>query len=215
MRESLMYGSVRGPTWPAATWPLSPRPAAILLRLRPKLRPRRSRSFSARNGSHPSSIIADIAAKRLGLLHDLVPKAVRIAVLVNPANPKSAEATLRDIPEAARAIGLQIQVLNASTSREMEAAFITLVRDRVDALFVALARPGGCPRHPGAKPVAFFCRWNALAIAKGATDGAVSYPAHCISCFHPANRYTWASAGYRASPVCRPCGQMTPAMSVV
>jgi putative tryptophan/tyrosine transport system substrate-binding protein len=71
------------------------------------------------------------------VLHDLVPKAVRIAVLVNPANPKSAEATLRDIPEAARTIGLQIQVLNASTSREIEAAFITLVRDRADALFVA------------------------------------------------------------------------------
>src|ERR1700726_1846065 len=89
------------------------------------------------NGTGVNFFVGDIAAKRLGLLHDLVPKAVRMAVLVNPANPKSAEATLRDIPEAARAIGLQIQVLNASTSREMEAAFITLVRDRADALFVA------------------------------------------------------------------------------
>jgi putative tryptophan/tyrosine transport system substrate-binding protein len=67
----------------------------------------------------------------------LVPKAVRIAVLVNPTNPLVAEATLRDILEAARAIGLQIQVLNASTSREIEAAFATLVRERVEALFVA------------------------------------------------------------------------------
>jgi putative tryptophan/tyrosine transport system substrate-binding protein len=58
-------------------------------------------------------------------------------VLVNPANTVSAETTLREIPEAARAIGLQIQVLNASTSREIEAAFATLVRDRADALFVA------------------------------------------------------------------------------
>ena len=56
---------------------------------------------------------------------------------VNPANPPITEATLRDIPEAARAIGLQIQVLNASTSREIEAAFATIVRDRADALFVA------------------------------------------------------------------------------
>jgi putative tryptophan/tyrosine transport system substrate-binding protein len=80
---------------------------------------------------------ADIAAKRLGLLHDLVPKAVRIAVLANPANVPTAEATLRDVPEAARAIGLQITVLNAGTSREIEAAFATLVRDRADALFVA------------------------------------------------------------------------------
>ena len=76
-------------------------------------------------------------AKRLGLLHDLVPKAVRIAVLVNPANAPIGEATLRDISEAARALGLQTQVVNASTSREIESAFTTLVRDRADALFVA------------------------------------------------------------------------------
>jgi putative ABC transport system substrate-binding protein len=75
--------------------------------------------------------------KRLGLLHDLVPKAVRIATLVNPANAPTAEATLRDIPEAARALGLQTVVLKASTSREIEAAFASLVRDRTDALFVA------------------------------------------------------------------------------
>src|SRR5262245_18511213 len=80
---------------------------------------------------------AEIGAKRLGLLHDLVPKAVRIAVLVNPANSSTAEATLRDIPEAARALGLQIQVLHAGTSREIEADIATIVRDRTDALFVA------------------------------------------------------------------------------
>src|SRR6266511_3353040 len=79
----------------------------------------------------------EILAKRLGLLHELVPKAVRVAVLVNPANTPTAETALRDMPEAARAIGLQIQFLNASTSREIEAAFATLVRDRADALFVA------------------------------------------------------------------------------
>jgi putative ABC transport system substrate-binding protein len=78
----------------------------------------------------------EVSAKRLGLLHDLVPKAVRIAVLVNPANTPTTETALRDIPEAAHAIGLQIQVLNAGTSREIEAAFATLVRDRADALFV-------------------------------------------------------------------------------
>src|SRR5262244_1598018 len=82
-------------------------------------------------------LVAEIVAKRLGLLHDLVPKAVRIAVLVNPANAPISEATLREIPEAARALGLQTQVLNASTIREIEAAFATLVRDRADALFVA------------------------------------------------------------------------------
>ncbi len=65
-----------------------------------------------------------------------VPKAVRFALLVNPTNPASAEPTLRGVAEAARAIGLQIQVLNASTSREIEAAFATIVRERADALFV-------------------------------------------------------------------------------
>jgi putative ABC transport system substrate-binding protein len=94
----------------------------------------------ARPGGNASGInffLAEVVAKRLGLLHEMVPKAVHIAVLVNPANTSTAETTLRDIPEAARAIGLQIQVLNASTSREIETAFATLVRDRADALFVA------------------------------------------------------------------------------
>ena len=79
---------------------------------------------------------SELEAKRLALLHELVPKAVRIAVLANPAN-SATESALRDIPEAARAMGLQIQVLKASTSREIEAAFATLVRDRAEALYVA------------------------------------------------------------------------------
>jgi putative tryptophan/tyrosine transport system substrate-binding protein len=94
----------------------------------------------ARPGGNATGInffVGEVVAKRLGLLHDLMPKAVRIAVLVNPANATVAEITLREIPEAARALGLQVQVLNASTSREIEAAFATLVRDRADALFVA------------------------------------------------------------------------------
>ena len=73
----------------------------------------------------------------LALLHELTPKAVRIATLVNPANVQTTEATLRDMPEAARAIGLQTQVLKASTGREIEDAFATLVSDRSEALFIA------------------------------------------------------------------------------
>jgi putative ABC transport system substrate-binding protein len=80
---------------------------------------------------------AELPAKRLGLLHELVPKAVRVAVLVNPANVTVAETTLRDVQEAARAIGLQIHVLKASTSGEIDGAFATLVRERSDALLVA------------------------------------------------------------------------------
>ena len=78
-----------------------------------------------------------MTAKRLRLLHELVPKAVRVAVLVNPGNATVAESTLRDVQEAARAIGLQIQILNASTIGEIDAAFATLARERPDALFVA------------------------------------------------------------------------------
>jgi ABC-type uncharacterized transport system substrate-binding protein len=67
--------------------------------------------------------ISEVQAKRLGLLHELVPKAVRIVVLVNPTNTPSTESTFRAVPEAARAMGLEIQILNATTSREIEAAF--------------------------------------------------------------------------------------------
>jgi putative tryptophan/tyrosine transport system substrate-binding protein len=66
-----------------------------------------------------------------------VPKAVRVAVLVNPANATAAETTLREVQVGARVIGLQIQVLNASTSSEIEAAFAILAGERPDALFVA------------------------------------------------------------------------------
>jgi putative ABC transport system substrate-binding protein len=79
----------------------------------------------------------EVVAKRLRLLHDLVPKAVRIAVLVNPTNASSAEAAMRDVRKAAPTLGLQIQVLNASTIGEIDAAFATLESERPDALFVA------------------------------------------------------------------------------
>ena len=80
---------------------------------------------------------AELVAKRLELLRELVPAATRVAVLVNPTNAATTETTLRDVEPAARAMGLQIQVLNASTSREIDAAFATFVRERPDALFVA------------------------------------------------------------------------------
>jgi putative tryptophan/tyrosine transport system substrate-binding protein len=93
----------------------------------------------ARPGGNATGInffVSEIIAKRLGFLHELVPRAHRIAVLVNPANAPTAEATLRDMPEAARALGLQIQVLKASTSREIEAAFAALAREPAEALFI-------------------------------------------------------------------------------
>jgi putative ABC transport system substrate-binding protein len=79
---------------------------------------------------------AELAAKRLDLLRELVPGAARVGVLVNPVNATTTESTLRDVEPAARALGLQIQVLNASTSREIDAAFAPFVRERPDAVFV-------------------------------------------------------------------------------
>jgi len=78
----------------------------------------------------------ELPAKRLALLHELVPKAVRVAVLLNPANVTVAETTLRVVQEAARTIGLQAYALNAGTSGEIDAVFATLARERPDALFV-------------------------------------------------------------------------------
>ena len=89
------------------------------------------------NLSRPGGNATGMIAKRLRLLHDLVPKAVRIAVLVNPGNAVIAQTTVRDVQEAARTIGLQIRVLNATTVGEINAAFATLARERDDALFVA------------------------------------------------------------------------------
>jgi putative tryptophan/tyrosine transport system substrate-binding protein len=94
----------------------------------------------ARPGGNATGInffTSEVLTKRLGLLRELVPKAVHVAVLVNPSNPPSTESTLRDVPEAARAIGLQTQILNASSSREIEATFATIALNRADALFVA------------------------------------------------------------------------------
>jgi putative ABC transport system substrate-binding protein len=79
---------------------------------------------------------AELVAKRLEFVRELLPSATRIAVLISPSGPSS-EATLRDIEPAAHALGLRVQVLNASTPREIDAAFATLVRERLDALFLA------------------------------------------------------------------------------
>ena len=80
---------------------------------------------------------AEVAAKRLDLLHELVPGAARIGVLVNPNNNTSTEATLRDATAAARAIGLQIRVFNARTGGEINTAFDAIEHEPPDALFVA------------------------------------------------------------------------------
>jgi putative ABC transport system substrate-binding protein len=94
----------------------------------------------ARPGGNVTGVnffVTELAAKRLGLLREVVPRAARVAVLVNPANPTTAESTVTDVQAAARTIGLQVRILNASTIREIDAAYASLVRERADALLVA------------------------------------------------------------------------------
>jgi putative ABC transport system substrate-binding protein len=133
----------------------------------------------------------EVAAKRLRLLHDLVPKAIRVAALVNPTNASTAESTVRDVQEAARTIGLQIQIFNAATIGEIDAAFATLAHERPDALFVA--------------PDAFFVSRAAQLITLTAVNkipttysnrdyvsagGLMSYGADRTDMFHQVGVYT-------------------------
>jgi putative ABC transport system substrate-binding protein len=92
----------------------------------------------ARPGGNATGVnyfLTDLGAKQLGLLRELVPRAARLGLLVNPNNA-IAEAVTREVTTAAVAIGVQIDVVQASNSREIEAAFATLVRNRADALLV-------------------------------------------------------------------------------
>src|SRR6516164_7451526 len=88
------------------------------------------------NATGFNSLLREVDAKRMAMLHELVPKALRVAVLLNPSVPTTVEATLREVQEAARVIGLQLNMLHASTSREIDAAFATFGRERPDTLFV-------------------------------------------------------------------------------
>jgi putative tryptophan/tyrosine transport system substrate-binding protein len=79
----------------------------------------------------------ELVPKRLELLRELMPAMRRVAVFVNPANPARAELHAKEAETAGRAMGLQIQVFNAGTSGEIDAAFAAFARDRPDALFVS------------------------------------------------------------------------------
>jgi putative ABC transport system substrate-binding protein len=133
----------------------------------------------------------EVTAKRLELLHRLVPKAVRVAVLVNPANASNAETTLKDVQEAARATGLQIQVLHASTSHDIEATLTSLPVDRVDALFVA---PDGFFASRRVQFATLATRYAIPAIYHSRefveVGGLMSYGTDILDMFHQVGIYT-------------------------
>ena len=83
-----------------------------------------------------TALSVELAPKRLDLLHELVPKSTIFALLVNPANPSS-ETTLRTVQAASRTLGLQLQVLHASSERDLETVFATVVQQRIGALVIA------------------------------------------------------------------------------
>jgi ABC-type uncharacterized transport system substrate-binding protein len=89
------------------------------------------------NATGMNFFVSEAVPKRLGLLRDLVPGAVRIAVMINPGNVVTAETALREVQKAADAFGLQIRILNASNRGEIDAAFAAMSVERAEALFVA------------------------------------------------------------------------------
>jgi putative tryptophan/tyrosine transport system substrate-binding protein len=94
----------------------------------------------ARPGGNTTGInfvSAELVTKRIELLRELVPRAARLAVLVNPAEARRTESTMEAVEAAARAMALEIQVLKSDTSREIENAFESIERERPDALFIA------------------------------------------------------------------------------
>jgi putative tryptophan/tyrosine transport system substrate-binding protein len=133
----------------------------------------------------------ELAAKRLELLRELVPGATRVAVLVNPANAANTEATLKDVQAAARTMGLQIRVINASTSREIDVAFATFERERPDALFVG---SGPLFSSQSAQLAALAGRYRVPAIFAGRqiveAGGLMSYGASLTDTIRQAGVYT-------------------------
>src|SRR5262245_19451152 len=147
----------------------------------------------ARPGGNATGVnffIAELAAKRLGLLREMVPGMARAAVLVNPANAMNTEATVKDVQAAAPTLGLQIQIFKASTSREIDAAFTNLVRERIDALFVG-PDPFFNSRRVHLAVLATRCGIPATYAVRDYVEagGLMSYGSHLADTYHQIGAY--------------------------
>jgi putative tryptophan/tyrosine transport system substrate-binding protein len=133
---------------------------------------------------------SELAAKRLALLHELVPQAKRVAVLVDPADAANTASTLRDIDPASRAIGFQIQISNASSSREIDAAFETIANEREDAVFVG-ASPSLNDQHVQLAQLAAFYRIPASYALRESVEvgGLMSYGANIADAYRQLGVY--------------------------
>jgi putative ABC transport system substrate-binding protein len=137
-----------------------------------------------------ANISSELNAKRLELLHELVPSAGVIAVLVNPANPLNAEITPQQVQVAAQTLGLQTQVLRASTVSDIDAAFVTLVEQGTKALFVANdaffnGRSDQLAVLSARHRVPTICEFRESAVA----GGLISYGASISDLFHQVGIY--------------------------
>ena len=143
-----------------------------------------------RNITGVTQLSSELVSKRLGLLHDLIPTATIIGLLVNPTDPR-VETQTRDMQEAAHALGLQIHVLNGSTEGELNAAFAILAQLRVGALLVGT---GGIFRRQAEQLAALaarhampaFYQYREFAVA----GGLISYGASLTDAYRLAGIYT-------------------------
>ena len=137
-----------------------------------------------------SFVASELTAKRLELLRELVPGAHLVGVLVNPANAELAETTLKDVEPAARAMGVQIRIFNATTAREIDAVFVSLARERLDALFV-----GGDPLFASRRvQLANLSARHAIAMTSGTREvaeagGLMSYGTNIPEAYRQTGAY--------------------------
>jgi putative tryptophan/tyrosine transport system substrate-binding protein len=137
-----------------------------------------------------TQLSSELVAKRLGLLHDLIPKAAIIGFLVNPTDPLT-ESQTKDMEEAARALGLQIHILNASTEAEINAAFATLPQLRLDALLVGagnyfISRREQLAELAARQAVPTIYQHREIAEA----GGLISYGTSIVDSYRQAGNYT-------------------------
>jgi putative tryptophan/tyrosine transport system substrate-binding protein len=120
----------------------------------------------------------------------MVPGMARAAVLVNPANAMNTEATVKDVQAAAPTLGLQIQIFKASTSREIDATFTNLVRERIDALFVG-PDPFFNSRRVHLAVLATRCGIPATYAGRDYVEagGLMSYGSHLADTYHQIGAY--------------------------
>ena len=148
----------------------------------------------ARPGGNATGInyfTTELVAKRLGLLHELLPRAARVAVLLNPANVTNTQMTLQGVEAAARAMSLQIQTFNASTIGEIDSSFAALAQWRPDAVFVAPDSFFNTRREQLSKLAAHHAIPAVYAVRNYVeAGGLMSYGPDIAAMFHRVGAYT-------------------------